>query len=282
MRLISPDHALSIRRQCAVLGLHRSMVYYCPETDYEDSRMMNLISEIHKDYPYYGYRKIHHVLSKEGVAINKKRVLRLMRLMGIKPLYPGIKTSLPGRDGSVYPYLLSGLPIIRPNQVWAVDITYIKLPVGMVYLFALIDWYSRFIVSYVLANTMEASHAVEALESALRKDGVPEICNADQGCQFTGLEWINKLLGHGIRISHDGVGRCIDNVRIERFLRTIKYEDIFLHAYSNMTEASTGIERFIKHYNYNRPHQALLYKTPYEIYCSNPVTAIGSPACTAL
>jgi putative transposase len=227
---------------------------------------MNRISEIHNDFPYYGYRKIHHELSaKEGYRINKKKAQRLMGLMGIKAIYPGPRTSIPSSDGAVFPYLLKGLDICQANQVWAVDITYIKLPRGMVYLFALIDWHSRFVVSHILANTMEASHGVEAISMAL-KNNTPEICNADQGSQFTGRLWINKLQEHGIKISHDGVGRCIDNIRIERFWRTIKYEDIFIQSYTNLPEARQGIATFIRHYNYHRPHQALGYMTPSQLY----------------
>ena len=188
-----------------------------------------------------------------------------MREMRIRAIFPGPKTSIPSSDGSVFPYLLKDLKIVRANQVWAVDITYIKLPGGTVYLFALIDWYSRFIVAHKLVNTMEACHGIEVIETAIIL-AIPEICNADQGSQFTGKLWISKLNEYSIKISHDGVGRCIDNVRIERFWRTIKYEDIFLQAYETLPCAKQGIKEFIEHYNYKRPHQALDYKTPSELY----------------
>jgi putative transposase len=252
--LLNKDHELSIRQQCKILDIHKSSLYYCPKENFNDYIIMNMISEIHQKFPYYGYRKIHwHLKTHEGQIINRKKVQKLMKNMGIKCIFPGPKTSIANKNDSVFPYLLKNLDIVRPNQVWAVDITYIKLPVGMVYLFAIIDWHSRFVVAHQLVNTMEACHAIETIEMAL-KLARPEICNADQGSQFTGSLWVEKLQTNNIKISHDGVGRCIDNVRIERFWRTIKYEDIFLKAYNNMSEARAGINVFIKHYNEQRPH----------------------------
>jgi putative transposase len=264
--MILKDHNLSIRKQCQILDIARSSHYYCPKEAFNDYLVMNLISEINQKYPCYGYRKIHWYLeTKESLNINRKKVQRLMKLLNIRAIYPGPRTSIPAQYASIYPYLLKDLKIYKANQVWAVDITYIRLPVGMVYLFALIDWFSRFVVSHKLVNTMEAIHGVDAIECAF-KYGIPEICNADQGAQFTGNLWIEKLTYHEIKISHDGVGRCIDNIRIERFWRTIKYEDIFIQSYDTMIAAKQGIERFIKYYNYERPHQALGYKTPSELY----------------
>lgn len=228
---------------------------------------MNQISEIHADFPYYGYRKIYWDLRhNHGYEGNKKKVQRLIKLMGIKAIYPGPKTSIPSADGSVFPYLLKGLEINKANQVWAVDITYIKLPVGTVYLFALIDWHSRFIVGAKLINTMEAIHGVEVIENAVHQYGQPEICNADQGSQFTSHLWVQKLNDFAINISHDGVGRCIDNIRIERFWRSLKYEDIFIRSYATLPQAKVGIMEYIEHYNYHRPHQAIGYKRPFELY----------------
>ncbi len=264
--MVLPEHPLSIRAQCSLLGVHRSGAYYCPKESFIDTQIMNRISEINEQYPCYGYRKIHwYLTTKDGHVINLKKVQRLMKLMGIKAIFPGPKTSIPSNTGSVFPYLLKGLDIHKPNQVWAVDITYIHLPVGIVYLFALIDWHSRFVVAHRLVNTMEASHGIETLEDAFRR-GFPEICNADQGSQFTGNLWIWTLQSHEIKISHDGVGRCIDNVRIERLWRTIKYEDIFIQSYDSMVEAKKGIKSFIEHYNNDRPHQSLKYKTPAMVY----------------
>lgn len=257
---------MSIIKQCKLLDISRSSFYYCPKEAFDDSKIINLISEINQHFPYYGYRKIHwHLTTIDLILINRKKVQRLMNIAGIKAIFPGPKTSIPGREAIVFPYLLKGLEINRANQVWAVDITYIKLPVGMVYLFALIDWQSRFIVSHNLVNTMEAIHAIETIEAALVL-ATPEICNADQGSQFTGSLWIDKLNEHNIKISHDGVDRCIDNIRIERFWRTIKYEDIFIQSYTSLVAARQGIKAFIEHYNYHRPHQALGYKTPSELY----------------
>ena len=240
-------------------------MYYKAQVSLDETELCNKIYEVYLEWPYYGYRKITAVLRHEGVAINHKRVHRIMKSMGLMAIYPGPRTSLGDPKNSIYPYLLKGLEITRPNQVWAVDITYIRLPTGTVYLFALIDWASRFIVGWTLANAMTADHGVETLEKAL-VFGVPDICNADQGSQFTGAEWITLLLKLNIQISHDGVGRCIDNVRIERFWRTIKYEDVHLKQYQTIKEARKGIGEFISHYNYQRPHQALNYERPADIY----------------
>lgn len=263
--MVTPKHALSIRAQCKLLEIHRSGIYYCPKESFQDMQLMNRIDELHRDFPYYGYRKIHWCLMKEGYLINRKKVLKLMKEMGIKAIYPRPKTSTSSSDERVFPYLLKGLEIDKPNQVWSVDITYIRLPVGMVYLFALIDWYSRFVVSHRLVNTMEAYHGVEAIQEAFQY-GYPKICNADQGSQFTGAQWIHVLQENTIQISHDGIGRCIDNIRIERFWRTIKYEDVFLQAYESLGQAKRGIQAFIQHYNHKRPHQALNYQTPSMLY----------------
>jgi putative transposase len=264
--MLDAGHFLSLRGQCALLSISRSHHYYCPKENALESELMNCIHEIHQRYPALGYRKIHwHLRVEDGYAINRKRVQRLMQKMGIQALYCKPRTSIPSREGSVFPYLLCGLAIVRPNQVWSIDITYIKLPVGTVYLFALIDWYSRYIVAHILVNTMEACHGITVLEMALCK-AVAEICNADQGSQFTCPLWISRLQEAGIKISHDGVGRCIDNVRIERFWRTIKYEDVFLRSYDNLVEARKGIGEFIEYYNHQRPHQALDYARPAEVY----------------
>lgn len=257
---------MSVRKQCKVLDIHRSNVYYCPKKPVKDLDLIARIRAINREYPYYGYRKIHHCLKEQGHSINHKKVHRLMKADGLQAIYPKPRTSIRNTQDSVFEYLLKDVEVNKPNQVWAVDITYIRLPGGMVYLFGLIDWHSRFIVSHRLVSTMEAMHGVEAIEEALTKYGQPEICNADQGRQFTGDAWINKLKSHTIKISHDGKGRCIDNVRIERFWRTIKYEDTFLSSYENLKEARQGTARYIEHYNYKRPHQALDYQTPAKIY----------------
>lgn len=248
-----------------VLGINRAHVYYCSKVKVDDTELLNRINEIYEWRPAYGYRKIWVHLREEGFMINKKRVHRLMRMLGIQSVAPKPNTSAPARDNKNFPYLLKGLFIHKPNQVWAIDITYIRLPTGMVYLFALIDWYSRYVVGWTLANTMCAEHALCTLEKAL-KQGTPEICNADQGSQFTSDDWIKILTLHGIKISHDGVGRCIDNIRIERFWRTLKYEDVHIRDYVNVTEARQGISDFIAYYNNERPHQALRYNRPRDVY----------------
>lgn len=274
--MVDKSHALSVRKQCEILGISRSCQYYCPRENAADSEIMNRISEINHTFPCYGYRRIHwYLCNKDGYKINRKKVQRLMKMMGIRAIFPGPRTSIPGTD-SVFPYLLKGLAIERPNQVWAVDITYIKLPVGMVYLFAIIDWHSRFIVGHILVNTMEAGHGVTVLKASFI-NGLPEICNSDQGSQFTCPLWLELLVLHGIKVSHDGVGRCIDNVRIERFWRTVKYENIFLQSYNNMTDARRGIKEFVDYYNHDRPHQSLGYKTPGQIYAQGKSGGLSPP-----
>ena len=256
---------LSVSRCCDLLEIPRSTVYYKAQVSLDQTELCNKIYDVYLEFPYYGYRKITAVLRHEGIGINRKRVQRIMKSMGLMAIYPGPRTSLRDKKDSIYPYLLKGLEITCSNQVWAVDITYIRLPTGMVYLFALIDWFSRFIVGWTLANAMTADHGVETLQKALTF-GIPDICNADQGAQFTGFDWIALLIKLNIKISHDGVGRCIDNVRIERFWRTIKYEDVHLKQYQTIKEARIGIGEFINHYNYQRPHQALNYERPADIY----------------
>lgn len=266
--MINAQDKVSISRQCALLGVNRSHVYYCSKTKLDDTELINRVLDIYGERPALGYRKIYVKLRAEGFLVNKKKVYRIMRILGIKSVAPGPNTSKASKDNHGYPYLLKGLNIYRPNQVWAVDITYIRLPTGMVYLFALIDWHSRYIVGWTLANTMCAEHAVSTLRKAILKYGAPEIGNADQGSQFTGAEWISELELNNIKISHDGVGRYLDNIRIERFWRTIKYEDINLKQYQTIGELRKGIAEFIGYYNNHRHHQALQYKRPYDVYFS--------------
>lgn len=274
--LVSPASKLSISCQCALLGLARSSCYY-QRHEPDETEWMNLIADIHAQRPQYGYRKITAVLKNKGHLINGKKVKRLMRQMGICSLLPKPRTSIPNKGSLVSPYLLADIKVTHPNQAWGVDITYIRLPVGMVYLFALIDLYSRYIVGWKLAVTMEAEHGVEAFQEGL-KSGVPEICNADQGSQFTGEKWIEFLILHQVLVSHTGVGRCIDNVHIERFWWTIKYEDVHLSSYETVSEARDGIAKFIKYYNEERPHQALNYKTPFEVYFGRKACEVFSKA----
>jgi len=269
---------VSISRQCRLLGINRAHIYYRPQPKLDDTFLLNRISEIYTQRPAYGYRKIGVILREEGHAVNKKKVLKLMRMLGIQSILPKPNLSEPAKVKRSLPYLLEGLLIYKPNQVWAIDITYIRLPTGMVYLFAVIDWYSRYIVGWVLTNTLCAEHALSALNKAL-KYGKPDIFNADQGAQFTSDAWCDELMRLNIQISHDGVGRCIDNIRIERFWRTIKYEDIHLNDYRTIGEARAGISRFMAYYNNERPHQALHYNRPRDVYF-NSVASYACPGHT--
>jgi len=255
--------ALSVRRQCELLRVSRSGLYYEPEpTDPEQLALMRRIDEIHLKYPFYGSRKVSLELRKEGRDINRKCVQRLMRLMGIEAMAPGPSTSAPHPEHPKYPYLLRGLTVSRVNQVWSTDITYIPMREGFLYLVAIMDWYSRRVLSWRLSNTMDSNFCVTALEEALRRFGKPEIFNSDQGAQFTAEAFTTPLRERGIAISMDGKGRCLDNVFVERLWRSLKYEEVYLHAYDNAAEARAAIGRYLNFYNDERPHQALGYQTP--------------------
>jgi len=266
-RLVGPDEQTSIRRQCELLGVSRSSVYYVPvEPEAEELELMRRIDEIHLEFPFYGSRTIARELRERGNGANRKRVQRLMRLMGLESVAPKPNTSKPNEEHPVYPYLLRGLTISRPNQVWAADITYIPLARGSAYLVAIMDWHSRRVLSWRLSNTLDASFCVEALHDALSRFGQPEIFNSDQGSQFTSADFTAVLLEAEVKISMDGKGRCIDNVFVERLWRSLKYEDIYLKAYTNLVEARAGIERYFQFYNTRRSHQALGHQTPAAFY----------------
>ena len=266
-RLVGPDEQTSIRRQCGLLGVSRSSVYYVPvEPEAEELELMRWIDEIHLEFPFYGSRTIARELRERGLRANRKRVQRLMRLMGLESVAPKPNTSKPNEEHPVYPYLLRGLTISRPNQVWAADITYIPLARGSAYLVAIMDWHSRRVLSWRLSNTLDASFCVEALQEALSRFRQPEIFNSDQGSQFTSADFTAVLLEAGVKISMDGKGRCIDNVFVERLWRSLKYEDVYLKAYTNLVEARTGIERYFQFYNTRRSHQALGHQTPAAFY----------------
>src|SRR5580704_8519617 len=261
------DKALSIRRQCALLCVARSGVYRAkrPAND-NDLILMRRIDELFTAYPFYGSRRMTLQLRSEGHDINRKRVQRIMRTMGIVALGPKPNTSKPAPGHKIYPYLLRGLKIERPNHVWCADITYIPIGRGFLYLVALMDWASRAVLSWRLSNTMDASFCVEALEEALAKYGKPEIFNTDQGSQFTGMDFTGVLLEAGIQISMDGRGRWMDNVFIERLWRSLKHEDIYLKHYADGHEAKAGIANWIAFYNGRRLHQALGYRTPMAVW----------------
>lgn len=257
---------LSWVRQCGLLSISRSSTYYTPKNpDQKSAELINEIRDIWEKHPFYGYRRIKVQLKRQGLCVNHKRVQRLMKSAGIEALYPKPHTSKKGMEHRKYPYLLKGLNLKSADQVWATDITYIKLPQGFVYLIALIDVYSRYILSWRLSNSLSLPFCLEALEEALRF-GIPVIFNTDQGAQFTSDEWIYTLVNWGIQPSMTGVGRCLDNVHCERFWRTLKYEDVYLYGYENVAEARDRIEKFIEFYNHQRPHQSLGYKVPFEVY----------------
>lgn len=267
--MIEPNFKdLSIRNQCDLLNINRSGYYYHPVSN-EDQELMNLIHEIWLKYPFYGYRKIKAVLVREGYVINHKKVQRLMQEMDLQAIYQKPKLSQVNKEHLIYPYLLDKLTITRANQVWATDLTYIKMPEGFIYLLAIIDLHSRFIVAANVSTSMEAIYAIETIEAAIASYDPPEIFNTDQGSQFTSIGWVNSLLTHNIRISMDGKGRCFDNIYIERFWRTIKYEEVYLKSYETVSEARSALMNFISFYNYERPHQGLNYKTPSELYLVN-------------
>ena len=270
------DHrhpSLSIVRQCRLLDISRSGLYYQPKgISEEDLALMKLIDRQYLTTPFYGARKIAAWLKSQGHRVNRKRVRRLMRVMGIKAIYRRPKTSKPAPGHKIYPYLLRGMKITRPNQVWAADITYIPMVRGFLYLVAIIDWYSRYVLSWRLSNTLDVGFCVEALHEALKK-GRPEIFNTDQGAQFTGEAFTGLLEQHGIRISMDGKGSYNDNLFIERLWRTVKYEEVYLKAYQDGRDARIGLGNYFRFYNTERPHQALDYRTPAEVFNSTPVEA---------
>jgi putative transposase len=257
---------LSLVRQCGLLGLNRSSLYYRPaEVDEYDLELMELIDRQYMETPFYGSRRMTAWLRRQGRQVNRKRVKRLMRLMGLIAIYRPPNTSKRCLGHKVYPYLLNGMESTRPNQVWATDITYIPMAHGFIYLVAIMDWYSRYVLAWRLSNTLDSDFCVDALEEALSQ-GTPEVFNTDQGSQFTSEAFTGVLLQHGIRISMDGKGRCRDNVFVERLWRSLKYEEVYLKGYQRVSEARAGIGAYFGFYNRERPHQALGYRTPGEVY----------------
>ena len=254
--------------------MHRSSVYYQPVDPSEaDLRIMQLIDRQYLATPFYGSRKMAVWLASQGQSVNRKRVRRLMRLMGLKTIYRKPRISKPGPGNKIYPYLLKGLKIDRRNQVWAADITYIPMQKGFLYLVVILDWYSRYILAWRLSNTLDNSFCVEALQEALRK-GQPEIFNTDQGSQFTSQEFVTILEEQGIQVSMDGSGSYTDNLFIERLWRTLKYEEVYLKSYQDVRESRAEIGRYIRFYNADRPHQALKYKTPAQEYYAEPIAMV--------
>jgi putative transposase len=262
-----PAEELSVRRQCDLLNVARSGVYR-PKTEpsAEDLALMRRIDELHLELPFYGSRRMTFELNKEGRGVNRKRVQRLMRLIGLEGLVPRPGTSKAAPGNKIYPYLLRGLEISQPNHVWACDITYIPMASGFLYLVAIIDWASRAVLSWRLSNTMDTRFCIEALEEALARHGRPRIFNTDQGAQFTSSAFTGKLEAAGIAISMDGRGRFMDNIFIERLWRSIKYEEVHLKAYADGREARAGIGSWMNFYNHRRPHQALDNQTPMAVW----------------
>lgn len=265
--LVDPDHAeLSIRRQCELLGMSRSTWYYEPgQESAANLRLMRQIDEQYLKTPFYGTRRMAWHLSQQGVAINRKRVQRLMQIMGLEAIYPEPSTSARCPEHRVYPYLLRDVAITRPNQVWSTDITYVPLQRGFLYLTAILDWYSRYVLSWRLSNTLDVGFCLEALDEALER-GRPEIFNTDQGVQFTSLAFTSRLEKAEVKISMDGRGRALDNVLMERLWRTVKYEDIYLKDYDRPPEAEAGLKAYFRFYCRERPHQSLDYRTPAAVY----------------
>jgi putative transposase len=258
---------LSVRDQCRLLGVPRSTVYYTSRgPKASDLSVMRQIDEQYTRTPFYGVERMTAQLRREGIGIGHNRVRRLMRLMGLEAIYPKPRLSVAGGpEHRIYPYLLRGLRIERSNQVWSADITYIRLRQGFVYLMAILDWFSRYVVSWSLSTTLEAWFCVEALRAALRT-ARPEIFNTDQGSQFTCGEWIGQLTDHGVAISMDGRGRAFDNIFTERLWRSVKYEEVYLKDYGDVDEVRRGLSGYLGFYNTARPHQALSYRTPAEVH----------------
>ena len=279
MEMVKTQHKLPLTGRCRLLEIPRSSAYYGPvRAPARDAVLMRAMDEIHLELPFYGSRRMCDELAGEGHCVNRKCVQRLMRQMGLCTLYPKIHTSRANHAHKVYPYLLRGLLIERPNQVWCADITYIPMRKGFVYLVAIMDWYSRKVLSWRLSNTMDAGFCVAALREALCTYGTPDIFNTDQGSQFTSDEFTNVLKEAGVTISMDGKGRWMDNVFIERLWRSLKYEEVYLHAYDTIPDAREGIGRWTDFYNQRRKHQALDKRTPNTVYyetaeCEAPMGA---------
>jgi putative transposase len=264
--LIDPGHAqLSVRRQCQLVGLSRATYYREPAGESADNlALMRRIDEQYTARPFYGSRRITRWLARHGHPVNRKRVQRLLRLMGLEAIHPKPNLSA-GRGHPVYPYLLRGVPIERVGQVWSADITYLPLASGFMYLAATIDWYSRYVVAWRLSNTLDGAFCRDMLDEALAT-GTPEVFNTDQGVQFTAGAWVERVQASGAKVSMDGRGRCLDNVFVERLWRTVKYEDVFLRGYESVPELERGLRAYFAFYNEARLHQSLGYRTPAEVY----------------
>jgi putative transposase len=258
---------VTVTHQCELLDLCRSSLYYQPKPVSEaDLKLMRRIDELHLAHPFLGARRLARMLQREGVKVGRRHVGTLMHVMGIEAIYRKKRTSIAAKGHKIYPYLLANVAITRPNQVWATDITYVPMAHGFAYLVAILDLYTRKVLSFRVSNAMSTDFCVEALEEALTRYGAPEIFNTDQGSQFTAEDFTKALLAKGVRVSMDGKGRWVDNVFVERLWRSVKYEDIYLHAYESVRELKTALARYFEFYNVRRPHQSLDYRTPDEVY----------------
>lgn len=274
--MIEPEHlTISISRQCELLGLARSSWYYqaAPES-VENLALLRLIDEEYTRHPFFGSRRMVVMMEKQGYNVNRKRIQRLMSVLGIEAIYPKPNLSHADKKHSKYPYLLKGVNICYPNHVWSTDITYIRMNKGFVYLMAVIDWYSRYVISWRLSNTLDVGFCLEGLDAALEV-GRPAIFNTDQGCQFTSEDFTGRLKKREILISMDGKGRALDNIFVERLWRTVKYEEVFLKDYQTVQEARTGLADYFLFYNTERPHQALGYLTPKAVYDNRHMPSLG-------
>lgn len=273
---------ISVVRQCQLLGLNRTGLYYRPRIEsVEDGELMRLIDGQYTLTPFYGYRRMTVYLQNLGFRVNHKRVLRLMRKLGLEAIYPKPNLSKPGKDHLTYPYLLKGVAVEYSDQVWATDITYIRLGGGFIYLLVIMDWHSRFVIEMEVSNSLESSPFVEALKRTLAK-GKPDVFNSDQGSQFTAIEWLKVLQENKIRISMDGRGRCFDNIFVERLWRSVKQEEVYLKEYADVWEAEESLRQYFEFYNYQRPHQSLKYRTPFEAYQKGRKTEQNKGAKTAI
>jgi putative transposase len=260
------DDQLSIIRQCELAGLNRSTFYRVPATESEENlRLMRLIDEQYLKAPFYGSRRMTVSLGRRGEAVDRKRVRRLMGVMGLEGLHPRRRTTVADPDARAYPYLLRDRVLTRPDEVWSSDITYVPMRRGFMYLTAVIDWYSRYVLSWRLSNTLDVGFCLEALDEALGR-GRPEIFNTDQGSQFTSREYTGRLEGAGVAVSRDGRGRALDNVFVERLWRSVKYEDIYIKDYERVPDLESGLTAYFRFYDEERPHQSLDYRTPGEVY----------------
>lgn len=263
---------ISVSRQSQLLDISRASVYYTPRVNETNLKAMDAIDRIFTDRPFYGVPKMWDALKREyGIIIGRDRTRRLMRAMGLEAIYPKKRknTSVPDTQHAVYPYLLRGVTARYPNHIWGMDITYIRLEQGWCYLVAVIDWFSRYVVSWKLSPTLESEFCIDAMNEAIRKHGHPDISNTDQGSQFTDNEFISVLKEHDVRISMDGRGRCMDNVFTERLWRSVKYEEVYLKSYRDIEDARKHLDSYFRFYNELRPHQSLDYQTPAEVYFEN-------------